>query len=68
MDKNLVKLGQAAVLVIIGFIAAITNIELWYMAAEGYTDAAHVIYSIINLVAEGVGITYFMRKLFFNKK
>ena len=62
--QTLIKFAKILCLVIIGFVALITNVEIWNVASDGGTDGFHVVLSIINLLLEGAAIFFFGKWLF----
>ncbi len=50
------KFLKVLVVVILGFAALVTNVEIWNAASLGHTDGFHVFMAIINFLFEGVVI------------
>ncbi len=67
-NKNsLIEFVKVLVVALLGFIALITNVEIWNMAAINQTDGFHVVVSILNLAAEAVALYFFGAKVLFKK-
>lgn len=62
--QNLIKFAKIFCLVIVGFVALITNVEIWNLAAQHATDIFHIVLSAINILLEGAGIFFFSKWLF----
>lgn len=65
--ERITEVGKALLIMIMGFIALITNVDIWNMGFMGYTDGFHVVTSILNFMMEGVGIYLFASKVLFKK-
>lgn len=65
--ERIMDVAKAFLLMIMGFVALITNVDTWNMAYMGYTDGFHVVVSILNFMMEGLGIYWFARKILYKK-
>ena len=61
--KTLVQFLKVLSVFLLGFIALITNVEIFNMAAKGYTDGFHVVVAILNLIAEGFGVYFYQKAI-----
>lgn len=67
-NKNsLIEFVKVLTIALLGFIALITNVEIWNLAALNQTDGFHVVVSILNLAAEIVALYFFGTKVLFKK-
>lgn len=61
MDKSTRKFLKVLTIFILGFVALVTNVEIWNVAYLGHSDGFHVFMSIINFLFEGT-VIYFIAK------
>lgn len=65
--RNIKEFAKVLALFILGFLAIITNVEIWNCASNGATDGFHVWVSILNFIFEGFAI-FEVWKWLFKKK
>ena len=61
--KTLVQFLKVLSVFLLGFVALITNVEIFNMAHAGHTDGFHVVLAIINFIAEGFGIYFYQKAI-----
>lgn len=65
--ETLKEFGKAVIILLLAIIAIISGAGVWNAAAAGAIGTFYVVVSIINFIAEGVGIFFLGRKLFKRK-
>lgn len=65
--ETLKEFGKAVIILLLVMIAIISGAGVWNAAAVGAIGTFYVVVSIINFIAEGVGIFFLGRKLFKRK-
>ena len=61
--KTLVQFLKVLSVFLLGFIALITNVEIFNMVHEGCTDLFHGWVAFFNLVAEGFGVYFYQKAI-----
>ena len=64
--ETLMTFGKVALMFFLGFLAIITGAFIWNAAAVGSASTFYVVVSVLNVIAEGVGM-YFLGKKIFKK-
>jgi len=63
-NKNsLVQFLKVLSVFLLGFVALITNVEIFNMAHGGHTDGFHGWVAFINLISEGFGLYYYQKAI-----
>lgn len=65
--KNLITGSKVLTLVIVAFVALITNVEIWNCFYNGDTDGFHLAVSIVNFIGEFIGIYFLAKKVLFKQ-
>ena len=65
--ETLKEFGKVVIILLLAMIAIISGAGVWNAAAAGAISTFYVVVSIINFIAEGVGIFFLGRKLFKRK-
>ena len=66
--ETLKQFGKVFLMMILGMIAIISGAAVWNAAAVGAASGFYVVVSILNFIAEGVGLYFLGRKLFKKKE
>lgn len=65
--ESLVLFGKVFLVMILAMIAIISGAAVWNAAAVGAASAFYVVVSVLNFIAEGVGLYFLSKKVLFKK-
>lgn len=65
--ETLILFAKVLLVMILAMITIISGAAVWNAAAVGAASTFYVVVSVINFIAEGVGIYFLSRKVLFKK-